>query len=84
MHRAHIQDLMRSPSCSAQIYCPAQLSLHRRAAAIERLARHRRRKAWPIVRLRFGASVLVDTEFRDLMVDQEVHRRETGNVRQRR
>jgi AraC-like DNA-binding protein len=81
MHRAHIRDLNEAVQLVGQIYSAHQLSLHRRAAALDVSLALAGAKTWPIVRLRYGASVLVDTDFRDLMLIKRCVEG-TGNVRQ--
>jgi AraC-like DNA-binding protein len=69
MHRSHIQDPDEAVHLVGQIYyCPHELSLHRRAAALDLSLDIAGPKTWPIVRLRYGASVLVDTDLPDLML----------------
>jgi AraC-like DNA-binding protein len=81
MHRAHIRDLDEAVQVVGQIYSPHRLSLHRRAAALDLSLDITGAKTWPIVRLRYGASVLVDADFRDLMLIKKCVEG-TGNVRQ--
>jgi AraC-like DNA-binding protein len=81
MHRAHIRDLDEAVHLVGQVYDPHQLSLHRRAASIDVSLDVAGAKTWPIVRLRYGASVRVDTDFRNLMVIKRCVEG-TGSVRQ--
>jgi AraC-like DNA-binding protein len=68
MHRTHTQDLDEAIQLVGRIYSPHQLSLHRRATALDVSLDVAGAKTWPIVRLRYGASVHVDTDCRDLML----------------
>lgn len=81
MHRAHIQDLDEAVQLVGQIYAPHQLSLYRRAAALDVSLDITGAKTWPIVRLRYGASVRVNTDVPDLMLIKRCVEG-TGNVRQ--
>ena len=81
MHHAHIRDLDEAVQVVGQIYDPHQLSLHRRAAALDVSLDITGAKTWPIVRLCYGASVRVDTDFRDLMLIKRCVEG-TGKVRQ--
>jgi AraC-like DNA-binding protein len=81
MHRAHIHNLDEAVQLVGQIYAPHQLSLHQRAAALDVSLDFSGAKTWPIVRLRYGASVLVDTDFRDMMLIKGCVEG-TGSVRQ--
>jgi AraC-like DNA-binding protein len=81
MHRAHIHNLDEAVQLVGQIYAPHQLSLHQRAAALDVSLDITGAKSWPIVRLRYGASVLVDTDFRDMMLIKGCVEG-TGSVRQ--
>jgi AraC-like DNA-binding protein len=81
MHRVHIQDPDEADHLVGQIYPPHQLSLYRWAAALDVSLDVSGAKTWPIVRLRYGASIRVDTDFRDLMLIKRCVAG-TGNVRQ--
>jgi AraC-like DNA-binding protein len=81
MHRAHIRDLDEAVQMVGQVYSPHRLSLHRRAAGLDFSLDIAGAKTWPIVRLRYGASVLVDTDFQDLTLIKKCVEG-TGNVRQ--
>jgi AraC-like DNA-binding protein len=81
MHRAHIHNLDEAVQLVGQIYAPHQLSLHQRAATLDVSLDFTGAKTWPIVRLRYGASVLVDTDFRDMMLIKGCVEG-TGSVRQ--
>jgi AraC-like DNA-binding protein len=81
MHCARIQDLDEAVQLVGKIYAPHQLSLHRRAAALDVSLDTTGAKNWQIVRLRYGASVLVDTDFRDGMLVKSCVAG-TGSVRQ--
>jgi len=81
MNRAHIRDLDEAVQLVGQIYAPHHLSLHQRAAALDVSLDITGAKTWPIVRLRYGASVLVDTDFRDMMLIKGCVEG-TGSVRQ--
>jgi AraC-like DNA-binding protein len=81
MNRAHIRDLDEAVRLVGLAYAPHQLSLHQRAAALDVSLDITGTKTWPIVRLRYGASVLVDTDFRDMMLIK-VCVEGTGSVRQ--
>jgi AraC-like DNA-binding protein len=81
MNRAHIRNLDEAVQLVGQIYAPHQLSLHQRAAALDVSLDITGAKTWPIVRLRYGASVLVDTDFRDMMLIKGCVEG-TGSVRQ--
>jgi AraC-like DNA-binding protein len=81
MHHAHIHNLDEAVQLVGQIYAPHQLSLHQRAAALDVSLDFSGAKTWPIVRLRYGASVLVDTDFRDMMLIKGCVEG-TGSVRQ--
>jgi AraC-like DNA-binding protein len=81
MHRAHIQDLDEAVQLVGQIYRPHQLSLHRWATTLDVSLDVAGAKTWPIVRLRYGASVRVDADFRNLTLIKKCVEG-TGNVRQ--
>jgi AraC-like DNA-binding protein len=81
MHRAHIQNVDEAVQLVGEIYCPHQLSLDRRAATLDVSFNIAGAKTWPIVRLRYGASVRVDSDFRNLVVIKRCIEG-TGNVRQ--
>jgi AraC-like DNA-binding protein len=74
MHRAHIRDFQETCHLLEQVYTcrpvgPARhVSLLRCSPSLDAAVHIAGPKAWPIVRLRYGAAVVVETDLHDMIV----------------